>query len=101
MNDPSFPPNPYVIGVPLTGDAGFYGRRDMFDFVADVLGAKHQNVVVFYGQRRVGKPLCFIKLLGNSSRKTTSFPFFLTYRAKSVNRWEKYSMPWPVPSHVP
>ena len=37
MSDKPFPSNPYVIGVLLTGDAGFYGRRDMFVFLEDIL----------------------------------------------------------------
>lgn len=55
MADKPFPKNPYVIGVPLTGDVGFYGRRNIFTFVKDALDAQQQNVIVLYGQRRVGK----------------------------------------------
>lgn len=55
MTTKTFPRNPYVIGVPLTGDVGFFGRRETFTFVADTLDAEHQNVIVLYGQRRVGK----------------------------------------------
>jgi tetratricopeptide (TPR) repeat protein len=47
--------NPYVIGVPLTGDAAFYGRQETFHSIKDVLEAQQQNVVVLYGQRRIGK----------------------------------------------
>jgi len=47
--------NPYVIGVPLTDTDGFYGRTDTFRFIRDVLGARKQNVIVLYGQRRIGK----------------------------------------------
>ena len=47
--------NPYVIGVPLTDDAGFYGRQEIFRSIKDVLDAEKQNVVVLYGQRRIGK----------------------------------------------
>ena len=55
MSEKPFPSNPYVTGVPLTGEAGFYGRRDMFDFIQQILEAQQQNVVVINGQRRVGK----------------------------------------------
>jgi len=55
MADKPFPRNPYVIGVPLTADVGFYGRQKIFTFVKDTLEAEHQNVIVLYGQRRVGK----------------------------------------------
>ena len=47
--------NPYVIGVPLTDAAAFYGRQDFFQFIRDVLDAEQQNVIVLYGQRRIGK----------------------------------------------
>jgi tetratricopeptide (TPR) repeat protein len=47
--------NPYVIGVPLTDDAAFYGRREIFNFIREVLDADKQNVIVLYGQRRIGK----------------------------------------------
>jgi tetratricopeptide (TPR) repeat protein len=47
--------NPYVIGVPLTNDASFYGRQDFFNFIKGVLEAAKQNVIVLYGQRRIGK----------------------------------------------
>lgn len=51
----AFPPNPYVIGVPLTADTGFYGRSDVFQFIGDMLDSGQQRVIVLYGQRRVGK----------------------------------------------
>jgi tetratricopeptide (TPR) repeat protein len=44
-----------VIGVPLTDNAAFYGRQDFFHFIQEVLGAEKQNVIVLYGQRRIGK----------------------------------------------
>lgn len=55
MTNAPFPKNPYVIGVPLTGEVGFYGRRAVFNFVEDTLNTEQQNVMVLYGQRRVGK----------------------------------------------
>lgn len=54
MTDQSFPRNPYVTGAPLTGEAGFYGRRTIFAAIDDTLAAEQQNVIVLYGQRRVG-----------------------------------------------
>ncbi len=54
-NHAVFPPNPYVIGVPLTGDSGFYGRGETFAAVEDALDAEQLNVIVLFGQRRIGK----------------------------------------------
>jgi tetratricopeptide (TPR) repeat protein len=48
------PSNPYII-TPLTSEAGFYGRDDIFRFVHNVLASPYQNVIVLYGQRRIGK----------------------------------------------
>jgi len=50
-----FSSNPYVIGVPLTGKTGFYGRRELFVFIENILKAQRQNVVMLFGQRRIGK----------------------------------------------
>ncbi|MFZ5917074.1 MAG: tetratricopeptide repeat protein [Chloroflexota bacterium] len=47
-------PNPYIAGPPLTGEAGFFGREDIFQFVRDTLSAG-QKVLVLFGQRRIGK----------------------------------------------
>lgn len=47
-------PNPYIAGPPLTGEAGFFGRVEIFQFVHDTL-TTDQKVIVLFGQRRVGK----------------------------------------------
>lgn len=46
--------NPYII-TPLTGEDGFYGRTDILQFVNNTLASPYQNVIVLYGQRRIGK----------------------------------------------
>lgn len=48
------PPNPYVL-TPLTGGVGFYGRDSVLQFVRNTLASPYQNVIVLYGQRRIGK----------------------------------------------
>lgn len=47
--------NPYIVGSPVSGESGFYGREDIFDFVRATLSTPGQNVAVLYGQRRIGK----------------------------------------------
>lgn len=47
--------NPYVVGSPLSGSQGFYGREDVFQFVQETFAVPAQNVIVLYGQRRIGK----------------------------------------------
>ncbi|MCK6624140.1 MAG: FG-GAP-like repeat-containing protein [Anaerolineae bacterium] len=50
-------PNPYAPGTPLRpGSPIFFGRDDLFQFIAENLGgATRQNILVLIGQRRMGK----------------------------------------------
>ncbi len=56
------PPNPYVL-TPLTEGVGFYGREAVLRFVRNTLTAPYQNVVVLYGQRRIGKTTLLYQLM--------------------------------------
>ncbi len=47
--------NPYVVGAPLSGGQGFVGREDVFKFVRETFAVPAQNVIVLFGQRRIGK----------------------------------------------
>jgi hypothetical protein len=47
-------PNPYITGRPVSGP-NFYGRQDIFRSVQDTFSSPHQNVVVLWAQRRMGK----------------------------------------------
>lgn len=47
-------PNPYIL-TPLTDGAGFYGRDAALQFVRNTLMSPYQNVIVLFGQRRIGK----------------------------------------------
>jgi photosystem II stability/assembly factor-like uncharacterized protein/tetratricopeptide (TPR) repeat protein len=53
--------NPYIMGPPVTGTA-FYGRQEVFRFVRETLATPQQNVVVLYGQRRIGKTSILLQL---------------------------------------
>lgn len=46
--------NPYVIGPPVRNQAMFFGREELFQFIADNL-RKHASVILLHGQRRIGK----------------------------------------------
>lgn len=48
------PANPYIL-TPLTDGAGFYGRDTVLQFVRNTLTSPYQNVIVLFGQRRIGK----------------------------------------------
>ncbi len=56
------PANPYVL-TPLTAGVGFYGREAVLRFVRNTLTAPFQNVVVLYGQRRIGKTSLLYQLM--------------------------------------
>jgi photosystem II stability/assembly factor-like uncharacterized protein/tetratricopeptide (TPR) repeat protein len=57
----SYTYNPYIMGPPVTGMA-FYGRQEVFRFVRETLATPQQNVVVLYGQRRIGKTSILLQL---------------------------------------
>jgi tetratricopeptide (TPR) repeat protein len=46
--------NPYIIGRPIHEKAEFFGRDDLFRFIADNLNQQAQ-VILLHGQRRIGK----------------------------------------------
>jgi tetratricopeptide (TPR) repeat protein/photosystem II stability/assembly factor-like uncharacterized protein len=48
-------PNPYFAGPPATDPKTFFGRQDVLRFVNETLTSPMHNVIVFYGQRRIGK----------------------------------------------
>lgn len=48
-------PNPYFAGPPATQPDTFFGRQDVLRFVDDTLASPMHNVIVFHGQRRIGK----------------------------------------------
>lgn len=47
--------NPYFAGPPASHPDTFFGRQDTLRFVDETLASPMHNVLVFYGQRRIGK----------------------------------------------
>jgi tetratricopeptide (TPR) repeat protein len=47
--------NPYFAGPPATDPKTFFGRQDVLRFVDETLASPMHNMIVFYGQRRIGK----------------------------------------------
>ena len=47
--------NPYFAGPPATQPETFFGRQDVLRFVDDTLASPRHNLIVFHGQRRIGK----------------------------------------------
>lgn len=54
--------NPYIVGTPIPGPNYFFGRDSLLTFVRDTLNPPQQRVVVFYGQRRIGKTSLLLEL---------------------------------------
>lgn len=49
------PINPYVAGLPIPGEKGFFGRQDTLQKVQKELSNPGTNVLLLFGQRRIGK----------------------------------------------
>ncbi|MBC7812581.1 MAG: AAA family ATPase, partial [Burkholderiales bacterium] len=57
-------PNPYIVGHPVRSSEMFYGREDVFRFLAENLsGSVQDRTLVLYGQRRTGKTSILYQLL--------------------------------------
>ncbi len=57
-------PNPYTPGTPLRpGSLLFFGREDLFEFIAENAGYRaFRNVLILVGQRRTGKTSALLRL---------------------------------------
>ena len=60
--------NPYVVGPPLRGRQGFYGRQDIIAWVSAELSNPQTNALVLLGQRRIGKTSLLWQLQANLPR---------------------------------
>lgn len=56
------PLNPYIAGTPLRGQAGFFGRQDILEWVTRELRNPATNALVLSGQRRIGKTSVLLQL---------------------------------------
>ena len=69
-------PNPYVVGIPLQSDKVFYGRRNVLNFALENLRADEQNnVLVFYGQRRIGKSSLLYRIKDSQLKDSCLFVY--------------------------
>lgn len=58
----SHPVNPYIAGSPLRSKVGFYGRRDVLDWIVRELNNPATNALVLFGQRRIGKTTLLLQI---------------------------------------
>jgi GAF domain-containing protein len=72
--------NPYIVGPPVDPvSSPFFGRQDVFNWISENLhGANQKNILVFHGERRVGKTSILLQVLrgelGRSLRDNEEHP---------------------------
>jgi photosystem II stability/assembly factor-like uncharacterized protein/tetratricopeptide (TPR) repeat protein len=76
-------PNPYIAGPPIGGDEGFFGRRDVFDFVRQTFSSAYQKVIVLFGQRRVGKTSILYQLQKPSNLPEGFHPVYFNLEGRA------------------
>ena len=76
-------PNPYIAGPPISGDEGFYGRQDVFDFVRKTFSSTYQKVIVLFGQRRVGKTSILYQLQKPSNLPAGFHPVYFNLEGRA------------------
>jgi ABC-type branched-subunit amino acid transport system substrate-binding protein/tetratricopeptide (TPR) repeat protein len=54
MTSFQFPANPYIVGIPIKDPEKLFGREYIFSLINDSL-QENVQLILFYGQRRVGK----------------------------------------------
>ncbi|MDB9310825.1 ABC transporter substrate-binding protein [Aphanizomenon sp. CS-733/32] len=86
MPKPKFIPNPYMIGDPISDSNRFFGREDLFGVINDGL-QNNVQLIVLYGQRRIGKSSVIAQIpkkLGTDEFVFISFDF-----QKTVNSYHQ------------
>src|SRR5262245_11395000 len=76
------PPNPYIL-TPLTAGEGFYGREAVLQFVRNTLASPYQNVIVLFGQRRIGKASALHQLIRPESRPAGFRPVYFDLQGRA------------------
>lgn len=72
--------NPYVVGLPVDPESSpFFGRHDVFNWISENLhGTTQKNILVFHGERRVGKTSILLQIqrgeMGKSLRTDPLHP---------------------------
>jgi tetratricopeptide (TPR) repeat protein len=70
------PTNPYITGNPVGNTHAFVGRDDVVREVRQVLRQPHNNAIVLYGQRRIGKSSVLYELKAKLSHDGYHVVFF-------------------------
>ena len=78
-------PNPYIL-TPLTEGVGFYGRDSVMRFVRNTLSSPFQNVIVLFGQRRIGKTSVLYQLMRPAHTPPGFRPIFFDLQGRAQHR---------------
>jgi tetratricopeptide (TPR) repeat protein len=76
------PENPYIL-TPLTEGVGFYGRDAVLQFVRNTLTAPYQNIIVLFGQRRIGKTSVLYQLTRPEQRPPGFHPVYFDLQGRA------------------
>ncbi len=71
--------SPYVLGAAVAANGPFFGRQDIYQWItSNIHGEGQHNVMVLFGQRRVGKSSILVQLaagkFGQELRMAPEFP---------------------------
>jgi GAF domain-containing protein/AAA+ ATPase superfamily predicted ATPase len=87
--------NPYNSGLPVQPlKSPFFGRRDIFEWISyKLLGATQNNILVFHGERRMGKTSILLQLLegdlGKELRENETRPILPVHiDLQNFNDWQ-------------
>ena len=76
--------NPYIAGNPVGGGDAFTGRADVVHDVLCMLETPHENGLVLYGQRRIGKTSILQELEASLPQKGTYAPVYFDLQDKAA-----------------
>src|SRR5262249_31696684 len=82
------PLNPYIL-TPLTGGVGFYGREAVLQFVRNTLSSPYQNVIVLFGQRRIGKTSGLHQRMHDEQRPAGFRPVYFDLQGRAQHRLDQ------------
>ncbi len=85
---PHRPANPYIL-TPLTEGVGFYGRDSVLSFVRNTLASPFQNVVVLFGQRRIGKTSVLYQLMRAEQAPAGYRPVYFDLQGRAEHRLDQ------------
>ncbi|GAB4580355.1 MAG: hypothetical protein Fur0022_30950 [Anaerolineales bacterium] len=75
--------NPYIAGNPVGGTPNFVGRADVLREVLRVMRQPHQNIIVLYGQRRIGKTSVLLQLAAELPKEGHYYPVYFDLQDKA------------------